>query len=122
MPKAISVGPSSSSPKWLTLSGASALGVLLVERDAVRDRKAAAAVLLRPAETGQTGGRQMLVPRQPFLERLVLATRAAEALERGEFADEIVGEPLADLGPELLDLYHPCRLTYQALALLEEHR
>ena len=64
----------------------------------------------------------MLVPRPPFLERLVLATRAAEALERGEFADEIVGEPVADLGPELLDLYHPCRLTYQALALLEEHR
>ena len=64
----------------------------------------------------------MLVPRPPFLERLVLATRPAEPLERGEFADEIVGEPLADLGPELLDLYHPCRLTYQALALLEEHR
>ena len=64
----------------------------------------------------------MLVPRQPFLERLILATRPAEALERGEFTDEIVGEPVADLGPELLDLYHPCRLTYQALALLEEHR
>jgi hypothetical protein len=52
----------------------------------------------------------------------VLATRAAEPLERGEIADEIVGEPLPDLGPELLDLYHPCRLTYQALALLEESR
>ena len=64
----------------------------------------------------------MLVPRAPFLERLVLATRPAEAFERGEFADEVVGQPLADLGPELLDLFHPCRLTYQALALLEEHR
>jgi hypothetical protein len=29
---------------------------------------------------------------------------------------------LPDLGPEVLDLYHPCRLTYQALALLEERQ
>ncbi len=64
----------------------------------------------------------MLVPGPSFLERLVLATRPAEPLERGELTDEIVGQPLADLGPERLDLYHPCRLTYQALALLEEHR
>ena len=104
------------------LVGRVGAGVLLVERDAVRDRQAAAAVLDRPAQAGQPGGRQMLVPRQPFLEGLVLAPRPAEALERGEFADEVVGEPVADLGPELLDLYHPCRLTYQALALLEEHR
>jgi hypothetical protein len=64
----------------------------------------------------------MPVPRPPFLERLVLPPRRAKALEPGEFADEVVGEPVVDLGPELLDLYHPCRLTYQALALLEEHR
>ena len=85
-------------------------------------RQPAAAVLLRPAEAGQPGGGEMPVPRQPFLERLVLAARAAETLERGELAGEVVGEPVADLGPERLDLYHPCRLTYQALALLEEHR
>ncbi len=88
----------------------------------MRDGQAATAVLLRPAQTRQTGSRQVAVPRQPFLERLVLATRPAEPLERGVFADEIVGQPLTDLGPELLDLYHPCRLTYQALALLEERR
>jgi hypothetical protein len=64
----------------------------------------------------------MAVPSQPFLERLVLATRPAHTPERGKFADQIVGEPLPDLGPELLDPYHPCRLTYQALALLEEHQ
>jgi hypothetical protein len=29
---------------------------------------------------------------------------------------------LPDLGPELLDPYHSCRLTYQALALLEEQQ
>ena len=104
------------------LVGRVGAGVLLVEGDAVRDRQAPAAVLDRPAQAGPAGRGQMLVPRQPFLEGLVLAPRAAEALERGEFADEVVGEPVADLGPELLDLYHPCRLTYQALALLEEHR
>ena len=97
-------------------------GVLLVERDPVGDRQPTAAVLHRPAQAGQTRRRQMLVPRQALFERLVLAPWPAQALERGEFADQIVGEPLADLGPELLDLYHPCRLTYQALALLEERR
>ena len=81
-------------------------GVLLVKRDAVRNRQAPPAVLDRPAQAGQTGRRQMLVPRPPFLEGLVLAPWRAEALERGEFADEVVGEPVADLGPELLDLYH----------------
>ena len=97
-------------------------GVLLVERDAVRHGQPSPAVLLRPPETRQPGRGEMLIPRAALVERLVLATRPSEALERGEFADEIVGEPLPDLGPELLDLYHPCRLTYQALALLEESR
>jgi hypothetical protein len=106
----------------IDLVGRVRAGVLLVERDAVCDRKAPPAVLDRPAQEGKAGGRQMLVPRPSFLERLVLATRSPEAFERGEFADDVVGEPLLYLGPELLDLYHPCRLTYQALALLEEHR
>ena len=52
----------------------------------------------------------------------MLAAGPAQPLELGEFADEVVGEPGAHLGPELLDLFHPCRLTYQALALLEERR
>jgi hypothetical protein len=60
----------------------------------------------------------VLVPGPPLLERLVFATGPAEPLERGEFADQVLGEPIADLGPELLDALHPCRLTYQALALL----
>ena len=46
----------------------------------------------------------------------------AKPLELGELAGEVVGQPGAYLGPELLDLFHPCRLTYQALALLEERR
>jgi hypothetical protein len=62
----------------------------------------------------------VLVPCASFLERLMFATRPAEPFQRGEITDQIVGEPLTDLGPELLDPYHPCRLTYQALALLEE--
>ncbi len=88
----------------------------------MRHRQTSAAVLDRPPQAGQTGGSQMLVPCPAFVERLVLAARRTEALEGGEFTNEILGEPVADLGPELLDLYHPCRLTYQALALLEEHR
>lgn len=62
----------------------------------------------------------MLIPRPPLLERFVFTPRSTKALERCEFANQIVCEPLPDLGPELLDLYHPCRLTYQALALLGE--
>lgn len=64
----------------------------------------------------------MLVPCPPLFEGFVFTSRSTQALERCEFAYEIVCEPLPDLGPELLDLYHPCRLTYQALALLREHR
>src|SRR4029077_3041244 len=89
------------------LMGRVRAGVLLVERDAVRNRQAPPAVLDRPAQAGQTSGRQMLVPRPPFVEGLVLTPRRAEALERGEFADEDVREPVADHGPELVDLYHP---------------
>jgi hypothetical protein len=48
----------------------------------------------------------MLVPRPALFERLVLAPRTAETLERCEVAEQIVGEPLADLRPELLDVLH----------------
>jgi hypothetical protein len=61
----------------------------------------------------------MLVPRASFFVSLVLPTGATKAFQSCEFTDEVVGKPLPDLGPERLDLYHPCRLTYQALALLE---
>src|SRR4051812_10534206 len=88
----------------------------------MRDRQPAAAVLLGPAQTRQPSRGQVLIPRAPFLERLVFATRPTKSLEGGEFADEVVLEPLPDLGPELLDLYHSCRLTYQALALLGASR
>lgn len=64
----------------------------------------------------------MLVPRATLFEGFVFTPRSTKALECREFANETVCEPLPDLGPELLDLYHPCRLTYQALALLREHR
>jgi hypothetical protein len=48
----------------------------------------------------------MLVPCPAFFECLVLAPWPAETLERGELADQIVGEPTADLRPELLDVLH----------------
>src|SRR5690606_38341828 len=96
--------------------------VHLIEDDAMRDRQPAAAVLHRPAEAGQPRRGQMLIPRPTLFEGFVFTPRSTQALERCEFANEIVFEPLPDLGPELLDLYHPCRLTYQAFALLREHR
>jgi hypothetical protein len=36
----------------------------------------------------------------------MLAPGSAETLEYCEFADQIVGEPPADLRPELLDVLH----------------
>jgi hypothetical protein len=48
----------------------------------------------------------MLVPSPAFFECLVLASGPPEALERCEFADQIVGEPLTDLRPELFDVLH----------------
>src|ERR1700733_16017351 len=92
--------------------------VLLVNPPPVGHGQAATAVLDRPAQTGQTGFREMLVPGAPLLERLVFAAGPAEPLDSGEFTDQVLGQPVADLSPELLDALHPCRLTYQALASL----
>jgi non-ribosomal peptide synthetase component F len=47
----------------------------------------------------------------------MFATGSTEALQSGIVTDQIRGQPLPDLRPELLDI-HSCRLTYQALALL----
>jgi hypothetical protein len=48
----------------------------------------------------------MLVPCPALFERLVLAPRSAKAPQGCEFANQIVGEPTADLRPELLDVLH----------------
>src|ERR1700690_508997 len=92
--------------------------VLLVERDPVGNGQAPTAMLDRPAQTGQARFREMLVPGAPLFESLVFAAGPAETLERGEFTGQILGQPIADPCPKLLDALHPCRLTYQALALL----
>lgn len=81
-------------------------GVFLVERHPVRGREPPPAVFFRPAQAGQPRGGQALIPRPAFLERFVLAPRPAEALKCREFAGQIVGEPTADLRPELLDVLH----------------
>ncbi len=60
----------------------------------------------RPPQTGQSRRCEVLVPCPALFECLVLASGAAEPLERCEFADQIVGEPLTDLRPELLDVLH----------------
>jgi hypothetical protein len=100
------------------LVGRIGAGVLLVERDPVRHRQPAPAVFDRPAQAGQTRGGQSAVPGQPFLECLMLSAGAAETLECGVLTDQVFSQPAADLRPELLDRDHPCRLPYQALALL----
>jgi hypothetical protein len=69
----------------------------------VRDGEPTPTVLDRPPQAGQTRGGELLVPGATLFERLVLAPRTAEPLERCELADQIVGQPLSDLGPELLD-------------------
>ncbi len=81
-------------------------GVLLVERHPVRGRKPTTAVLDRPAQARQSGHREVLIPRPALFERLVLTAGPAEAPQSCEFADQIVGEPTADLRPELLDVLH----------------
>ena len=67
----------------------------------------------------------MPVPRQPFLEGLVLAAGPALAAQLGEVAGEVLVQPLPDglrkvvVGDQpvrALALVHVCRITYQALA------
>ena len=41
-----------------------------------------------------------------FLTGFLLASGPAETLESRELTDQIVGEPLTHLGPELLDVLH----------------
>ena len=58
-------------------------GVLLVEDHLLLDRRAAAAVLDRPAEQVQPAAARCRSHAQPLLERLVLAARAAVARAAG---------------------------------------
>src|SRR5581483_2509037 len=93
-------------PEMIDLGRRAGECVLLIERDAVRDRQPAADVLRRPPQTRQARRGEMLVPSPALLECFVLAARSAEPFELGEFADQVVREPLAYLGPEFLDLFH----------------
>ena len=98
VPNAISVGPSSSSPKWLTRPGASARAYSSWKITCCAERQPAAAVLVGPAEAGQPCGGEVLVPGQPLVE----APRARgpgppRPLSVGELADR--GCPRASRGP-----------------------
>ena len=79
VPNSIRVGPSSSSPRWLTRAGALARAYSAVEDDALLDGGAASAVAGRPAQAGPAGGGQVPVPGEAFGEEFVLATRTAAA-------------------------------------------
>ena len=98
VPNAISVGPSSSSPRWLTRAGAPARAYSSWKMTCWLSVALAAAVLLGPAEAGPAGGGEVAVPGQPLLEGLVLTAGAARAAQRGELAGEVVGQPLANGG------------------------
>ena len=100
VPKAIRVGPSSSSPRWLTRAGAFGAGVLLVEDHLLGQAEPAAAVLGGPADAGPAALGEVSVPRQPLVVALELAARPALAAKLGELADEVLLEPAADLGAE----------------------
>ena len=79
VPYAISVGPSRSSPRWLTRRGASARAYSSWKIDLLGDGGAAPAVLDRPADAGPAGGGQVAVPVPALGVHLVLAARAAAA-------------------------------------------
>ena len=124
VPNAISVGPSSSSPRWLTRAGALDAGVLLVEDHLLPQAQPAAAVLRRPADAGPAVLGEVPVPGQPLLDRLVVLAGAAEALERGEVAGQVLLQPAADLGAERLVLggvaqVHVWYPTKQMLGLVD---
>src|SRR5690606_37407314 len=78
--------------------GGVGLGVFLVEDDLLPHAGFAAAVLLRPAQTSPARRRQMTVPGQPLVERLVLAAGAAETAQVLVLAVQVLREPGADLG------------------------
>ena len=104
VPNAIRVGPSSSSPRWLTRTGRVGPGVLLVEDHLLPQAQPAAAVLRRPADAGPAVLGEVPVPGQPLLDAPRGPPGAAEPLQRGELAGQVLLEPAADLGAEGLVL------------------
>ncbi len=97
------------------------LRVLLVEDHALIHARAATAVLGGPADAGPSGLCQVTIPRESLFEEFVFAAGSALASELGEFAGQIVFEPLSYGGRELrivlaLALVHVCTITYQAIA------
>ncbi len=71
------------------------LRVLLVEDDLLLH-----AALTGPAEARPPVGRQVPVPPQPALERLVLAAGSTQAAQLSELTDEVGGQPFPHLAPE----------------------
>ena len=74
--------------------------VLLVEDHLLDERRAAAAVLGRPAEADPAVAAELLLPLPPLVEQLVLVARTAAAAHRRERSVEPIGEPRARVGAE----------------------
>ena len=79
--------------------GRSGSRVLLMEDDLLGQRAPAPAVLPRPGDVEQPRLREQLLPLQPQLPMAVVRD-AADARMRREFADQMLGQPVANLGPE----------------------
>jgi hypothetical protein len=97
-------GPEEALPDDPDPGGGLGAGVLLVEDHLLVERGAPAAVLPRPAHARPPGSAKRALPREPFVERLVLVARTAATAQRRELSGQMIVEPLADLGPKGLVL------------------
>ncbi len=73
--------------------------VFVLEDDRLRQRRAPAAVLLRPGQPEPPPRRQLLFPAQPHVPRRRVV-RTAHAAVPGKLADQVLAEPAADFVPE----------------------
>ncbi len=81
-------------------AGSAGARVLLVEDHLLHQRRAAAAVLARPADAGPAARRELLLPGAPLVDQRVLVAGTAAAAHARELAGERVGQPGRDLAAE----------------------
>ena len=78
--------------------------VLLVEDHLLEKRRVTAAVLVREREARPAGGAEGALPGETLLEQGVLVAGTSPPAHDRELAGELVGQPLARLGPERIVL------------------
>ena len=85
---------------WPRRPGRAGARVLLVEDHLLRQRRAATAVLARPADAGPAARASLLLPGAPLLDQRVLVAGTAATAHARELAGERVGQPRRDLAAE----------------------